>query len=153
MTHDTPAQPWTRNAHRTKVPKHVRFEVLRRDGFRCRYCGAVPDETQLVVDHVHPVKYGGSNAPENLVAACADCNGGKNARLLDDPPAPDVDAAADIVHRVQRAVMPSPLLWTMRVNALMAMGYEAADIEAAAAEVFEEDWWGRLVAALTGAQA
>lgn len=59
------------------VTKRTRFEVLRRDGFRCRYCGATPTEGELTVDHVVPVALGGSDAPDNLVAACRACNSGK----------------------------------------------------------------------------
>ncbi len=59
------------------VTKRTRYEVLRRDGFRCRYCGATPAEAELRVDHVTPRALGGSDKPDNLVAACHDCNAGK----------------------------------------------------------------------------
>lgn len=67
------------------VSKRLRFEILRRDGFRCYYCGARGNETTdgLTVDHVNPTALGGTDAPNNLVAACADCNSGKSANLLD----------------------------------------------------------------------
>jgi hypothetical protein len=38
----------------------------------------------LNVEHVIPVSKGGTNDILNLVTACADCNSGKGARLLDD---------------------------------------------------------------------
>lgn len=69
---------------RASTGKRVRFEVLKRDGFRCRYCGANAASTILHVDHVVPVAEGGTDDPENLVAACADCNLGKSSVLLDD---------------------------------------------------------------------
>jgi hypothetical protein len=59
------------------VNKRLRFEIFRRDGFRCTYCGAVPEETELHVDHVVPVALGGTDIPENLTTACEDCNAGK----------------------------------------------------------------------------
>lgn len=60
------------------VTKRTRFEVLRRDGHRCRYCGRnVDDGATLTVDHVVPTALGGSDDPSNLVAACRDCNAGK----------------------------------------------------------------------------
>jgi hypothetical protein len=67
------------------VSKRMRFEILRRDGFRCYYCGTRGNETTngLTVDHVTPSALGGTDLPENLVAACGDCNGGKSATLLD----------------------------------------------------------------------
>jgi hypothetical protein len=67
------------------LPKKLRFEVLKRDGFRCRYCGATPAQAMLHVDHVVPVAKGGTNDPMNLVVACQPCNSGKGAVSLDDP--------------------------------------------------------------------
>lgn len=32
------------------VSKRTRFEVLRRDGHRCRYCGAGAEDAALTVD-------------------------------------------------------------------------------------------------------
>lgn len=66
--------------------KRLRFEVLKRDGFRCRYCGANAASTLLHVDHVVPIAEGGTDDPENLVAACADCNLGKSSVSLDASP-------------------------------------------------------------------
>ena len=63
----------------------ARFSVLRRDGFRCVYCGATPPESELHVDHVEPRSGGGSNDLVNLVTACRDCNLGKGAQRLAEP--------------------------------------------------------------------
>ncbi|MGY5033270.1 HNH endonuclease [Streptomyces sp. 900116325] len=65
------------------VPKRVRFEVLRRDSFRCRYCGASAASAPLTVDHVKPTVLGGTDAPENLVTCCEPCNSGKTSTLPD----------------------------------------------------------------------
>lgn len=51
-----------------------RVAILRRDRFRCRYCGAEPGESGLHVDHVHPRSKGGSDHHLNLVTACERCN-------------------------------------------------------------------------------
>jgi len=67
---------------RRQLSKRVRFEVLRRDGFRCKYCGLAPPDCVLVVDHVVPVARGGTNERTNLAAACHDCNAGKHASEL-----------------------------------------------------------------------
>ena len=64
------------------VSKALRFEVLRRDQFTCRYCGRTASEAKLHVDHVHPQTLGGKDTLDNLVTACEDCNIGK-AGLLD----------------------------------------------------------------------
>jgi hypothetical protein len=68
---------------RKNIPKGVRFDVMNRDGFRCRYCGRdQASGARLHVDHVKPVAAGGGNEIENLVTACADCNIGKSAKAL-----------------------------------------------------------------------
>lgn len=72
------------------VSKRLRFEILRRDGHQCRYCGRLATDGQLTVDHVVPVSLGGSDAPSNLVAACRDCNAGKAASN------PDVEVVAQV---------------------------------------------------------
>lgn len=59
------------------VSKRTRFEIFKRDGFRCVYCGATPNTTVLHVDHVEPKAKGGTDDPANLVTACQPCNGGK----------------------------------------------------------------------------
>lgn len=70
------------------VTKRIRFEVLRRDQHRCRYCGA--DDVKLTVDHVLPVALGGGDDPSNLVAACAPCNAGKSST------SPSADLVSDV---------------------------------------------------------
>lgn len=72
------------------VTKRTRYEVLRRDGHRCRYCGASADDQPLTIDHVVPVSLGGSDDPSNLVAACRDCNAGKASSN------PDAEAVAQV---------------------------------------------------------
>ena len=74
--------------------KRLRYEILRRDNHACRYCGATAPDVKLTVDHVTPVALGGSDKPENLVAACAACNGGKTSSSPDAPIVADVDQRA-----------------------------------------------------------
>lgn len=70
------------------VSKRTRYEVLRRDNHTCRYCHAT--DSPLTVDHVTPVALGGSDSPENLVAACRDCNAGKSSA------SPDASLVAEV---------------------------------------------------------
>lgn len=72
------------------VSKRTRYEVLRRDGFACRYCGGTAPDVRLTVDHVMPVALGGNDEPSNLVAACVDCNSGKASTKPDDATVADV---------------------------------------------------------------
>jgi Fe-S oxidoreductase len=72
---------------RKPISKRTRFEVFKRDGFSCKYCGQSPPDTVLEVDHVIPVSGGGSNHADNLVTACVACNRGKsNTPLSSVPP-------------------------------------------------------------------
>jgi len=58
--------------------KFNRKNVLRRDGYRCQYCGRV--SADLTIDHVLPIALGGKHAWENVVACCHDCNNKKANR-------------------------------------------------------------------------
>lgn len=51
-----------------------RKNILRRDRFRCQYCGG---RDALTVDHIIPKSRGGRDTWENLVAACTRCNNRK----------------------------------------------------------------------------
>lgn len=68
---------------RTSISASKRFEILKRDGFRCRYCGAAAPHVDLEIDHVVAVSRGGRNDPSNLATACGLCNSGKSDRDLE----------------------------------------------------------------------
>lgn len=74
----------SRESRRKAIPKSLRFEVLKRDRFQCRYCGAAAPDVLLQIDHMTPVANGGDNDITNLITACAACNAGKRDKLLDD---------------------------------------------------------------------
>ena len=69
---------------RAGLGKRIRFEVFKRDQFKCQYCGSVAPEVILVIDHIKPVADGGSSDLLNLTTACVDCNAGKSAVPLSD---------------------------------------------------------------------
>jgi hypothetical protein len=69
---------------RKGLSKKTRFEVFKRDSFTCQYCGQKSPEVVLRVDHIDPVKHGGTNNILNLVTSCFDCNAGKGATPLSD---------------------------------------------------------------------
>jgi DNA-directed RNA polymerase subunit RPC12/RpoP len=73
------------------VSKRLRYEVLRRDSFSCTYCGAKAPDVELHVDHVIPEALGGGDDPDNLTAACIDCNAGKSSTSPDDATVAEVD--------------------------------------------------------------
>ncbi len=54
-------------AQREAVPKSKRFEILKRDGYKCQLCGRFQEDgVKLHVDHRIPRAKGGSNEDENL---------------------------------------------------------------------------------------
>jgi len=66
---------------RKPMKPSLRFEILKRDDYRCQMCGDTAKEgAKLEVDHIHPVSKGGSNNPDNLQVLCRDCNAGKGAQ-------------------------------------------------------------------------
>lgn len=81
------------------IGSRLRFQILERDGYRCRYCGRGAPGVTLHVDHVHPQSKNGTDDPDNLVTACEDCNLGKGARVL-GAPAPNAGSGV--------ATLPSP---------------------------------------------
>lgn len=89
--------------NRKNLSKRTRFEVFKRDDFQCRYCGSRAPEIVLHVDHIVAVANGGTDALENLIAACESCNAGKAARELGEkaPPIP-VSAAETMVDRAEQ---------------------------------------------------
>lgn len=81
---------------RKPLSKRVRFEVFKRDGFVCQYCGNHPPDVSLEVDHIQAVSRGGENDLDNLVTACFACNRGKSDIPLADIPL-TMDARAALV--------------------------------------------------------
>lgn len=76
-------------AKRKSMSKRLRFEVFKRDAFRCQYCGRSAPDVILEVDHIVPVAEGGKDDMLNLVTSCRDCNRGKSAKMLSDMSAID----------------------------------------------------------------
>jgi HNH endonuclease len=77
------------------ISRRLRYEILRRDNYTCRYCGAKAPDVKLNVDAVVPEALGGSHKdPGNLVTACEDCNGGKTSSSPDAPLVADIAANA-----------------------------------------------------------
>ncbi len=66
---------------RKAISEKLRFQVLQRDGYRCRACGRSPekDGVTLQIDHILPVDWGGETVLDNLQALCDEDNRGKKA--------------------------------------------------------------------------
>jgi hypothetical protein len=73
-------------AIRVGISKKNRFDVFKRDGFKCQYCSSQPPTVILEVDHIMPVSKGGKNNIDNLITACFNCNRGKSNKELTSIP-------------------------------------------------------------------
>jgi 5-methylcytosine-specific restriction endonuclease McrA len=54
--------------------QRTRAAVGRRDGERCRHCGADGQWAQLSVHHLTPANLGGSDEMDNLITLCGPCH-------------------------------------------------------------------------------
>lgn len=108
------------------ISKRLRYEILSRDEFACRYCGAKAPDATLVVDHVTPKALGGVDEPTNLVTACRDCNSGKSSVSPSAATVADVDQEA--------------IEWAKRVRDALAQMREGRTATAEAVAAFG-NWW------------
>lgn len=64
---------------RAKMSASLRYDVMKRDNFRCTICGrSANDGVTLHVDHIKPVSKGGKTEMSNLRTLCDYCNLGKS---------------------------------------------------------------------------
>ena len=71
------------DTHRTKrnIPVTLRYQIMKRDNFKCVLCGASPAKdpsVELHIDHIIPWSKGGESTIENLQTLCSKCNLGKS---------------------------------------------------------------------------
>lgn len=75
------------------VVRHVKFRQMKKKGIKfsrdniwardhgkCQYCGQQVGRSTYTYDHVNPKSKGGKTVWENIVVACALCNGRKRDR-------------------------------------------------------------------------
>lgn len=80
------SEEYRRKAERRRVTDRLRYQIMRRDGFRCQLCGASQaDGVKLHVDHIIPISKGGTSDERNLRTLCDRCNLGKGDLLEDEP--------------------------------------------------------------------
>lgn len=65
----------------------TRLKVLDRDAWRCGYCGVdlvstTGSKNSATVEHILAKANGGTDAMDNLMACCLECNGRKSDKLL-----------------------------------------------------------------------
>lgn len=67
---------------RGEISDSLRYDILKRDNFKCTICGASKNEgARLHVDHILPISKGGKSIPGNLRTLCERCNIGKSDKL------------------------------------------------------------------------
>ena len=68
------------NSSRT-ISDKLRYQILKRNNFKCCACGASPAKdpsVELHIDHIVPYSKGGKTIIENLQTLCSKCNLGKS---------------------------------------------------------------------------
>lgn len=73
----------TKTYQRRAMTNSIRYDVLRRDCFRCVLCGQkASDGIKLHVDHIIPIAKGGKTTMDNLRTLCNLCNSGKSDKYV-----------------------------------------------------------------------
>ena len=63
------------------ISDKLRYQILKRDNFKCCACGASPAKdpaVELHIDHIVPWSKGGETTANNLQTLCSRCNIGKS---------------------------------------------------------------------------
>jgi len=69
---------------RREIPIGLRFNILKRDNYKCVICGRSPATTlgiELHVDHIYPFSKGRKTRMDNLRTLCNECNIGKSNKI------------------------------------------------------------------------
>lgn len=82
-----------------------RARILARDQYRCQYCGVRGTAFDLTMDHILPVSRGGVTSPENLAAACRECNQRKGNRTPEEARMPLLKNPAALVYGIDRQIL------------------------------------------------
>lgn len=125
-------------AKSTTISQKLRYRVLQSG--RCRICGksSHDDGISLVVDHILPQAWGGSDLEENLQPLCEDCNAGKKDFYG------DFDQYAPLIRQAASEEEPH------RRIALLLKAFDGKPIPSdllgavASSKQYQEDWQKRL---------
>ena len=69
---------------KSSIPLCLRFNVLRRDGFSCKFCGRSALKGGLHVVHIIPWSIVKKHSLDNIVTTCKKCNLGKKGKILSE---------------------------------------------------------------------
>lgn len=95
-----------RSRRSSSVGLRLRDRILRRDGYRCIFCGRKGPATPLEVNHIIPrsliskldLDNGLDTAEENLCTTCFECNRGKSDKLASEDIGFYINALAEPPH-------------------------------------------------------
>ena len=79
---------WKNSPEKANAFYKIRFEVFKRDEFKCTYCGRSPIEEDVILEleHIDPVNGVKPNWEEtnmkDLTTSCRECNVGKSNNVL-----------------------------------------------------------------------
>ncbi|MCS6886353.1 MAG: HNH endonuclease [Acidobacteriota bacterium] len=82
-----------------------RLSILMRDRYRCQYCGRKGTAFELTIDHILPRSRGGQTVPENLCAACFECNQRKGDRTPEEARMPLLSNPSAFYYGLDRAIL------------------------------------------------
>lgn len=84
-TEEKNSEAYRKKVERGKMSDSLRYDVMKRDGFRCKLCGReAEDGAKLEVDHIMPISKGGKTTMSNLQTLCKECNRGKRDKYDND---------------------------------------------------------------------
>lgn len=86
--------------YKKKLSPRLRYEILVRDGFKCKYCGRSANDCILHVDHIIPVLSGGKTEPDNIITSCSLCNLGKSSMYLDNKDIKTIKKMTEVTNNV-----------------------------------------------------
>lgn len=66
----------------TETYRKMRVRMLQRQNFKCFYCNCDLSNQKANIEHIVPVKAGGSNHSSNLVMSCSPCNKAKGNKVI-----------------------------------------------------------------------
>ena len=100
---------------RKPFSKKIRQQILEKFGGYCAYCGCLLSLETMQIDHLFPVKKGGTDEPRNLMPACRSCNHYKESFTLEQ--------FRDRIGKTTTAFRKSPLYrLAMRYGIIMPCG-------------------------------
>jgi hypothetical protein len=73
-----------KNESKREIPLGLRFQILKKDNYKCAICGRSPATTvgiELHIDHIIPFSKGGKTKSDNLQTLCNECNIGKSNKM------------------------------------------------------------------------